>query len=85
MLPHRGASSLITDGPYKRFRNPIYLGEVLIFLGIAEATKNVWFVIAGVVFAILVTRLAIVPEERHLEEKFGDAYRDYKARTRRWI
>jgi protein-S-isoprenylcysteine O-methyltransferase Ste14 len=85
MLPHKGASSLITDGPYRRFRNPIYLGEALIFFGIAEATKNVWFVIAAFVFAILVTRLAIVPEERHLEEKFGDAYRNYKARTRRWI
>jgi protein-S-isoprenylcysteine O-methyltransferase Ste14 len=84
-LPTRGATTLITDGPYRRFRNPIYLGEALLFLGIAEATKNVWFVAAALVFAFLVTQLAILPEERHLENRFGDAYRNYKARTRRWI
>jgi protein-S-isoprenylcysteine O-methyltransferase Ste14 len=42
-------------------------------------------VILALPFAVLVTWLAILPEERHLEERFGDAYRDYKARTRRWI
>ena len=85
ILPNRGASSLITDGPYRRLRNPIYLSEVLLFFGLAEATKNVWFAGAAFVFAFLVTELAILPEERHLEEKFGDSYRDYKMRTRRWI
>jgi protein-S-isoprenylcysteine O-methyltransferase Ste14 len=42
-------------------------------------------VILAPVFAVLMTWLAILPEERHLEAKFGDAYRAYKARTRRWI
>lgn len=84
-LPHKASTALVTTGPYQVLRNPIYLGEVFVFFGIAEVTKNIWFVILGVVFAIAVTWLAIVPEEKHLEDRFGDAYRDYKAKTRRWI
>jgi protein-S-isoprenylcysteine O-methyltransferase Ste14 len=85
VLPHHGASVLVVSGPFRFRRNPIYLGEVMIFLGLAELTKSLWLVILAPVFALLITWLAILPEERHLEAKFGDAYRAYKARTRRWI
>jgi protein-S-isoprenylcysteine O-methyltransferase Ste14 len=85
VLPDVGATALVTDGPYRRFRNPIYLADAMILLGIAELTKNVWFVIAAAAFAALVTWLAILPEERHLERRFGKAYLDYKAKSRRWI
>ena len=54
-------------------------------LRVAELTKNIWFVVLAAVFAVLVTWLAILPEERHLEARFGDEFRNYKARTRRWI
>lgn len=83
--PDAGASHLVTSGPYRRFRNPIYLADVMILLGIAELTNNVWFAIAAAVFAALVTPLAILAEERHLERRFGQAYLDYKAKSRRWI
>ena len=85
ILPHKGVEHLVTDGPFRYRRNPIYLADVLLLLGAAELTKNVWFVILAPLFAALVTWLAILPEERHLEARFGEAYRDYKARTRRWI
>lgn len=85
VLPDVGATSLVTSGPYRRFRNPIYLADAMILLGVAELTKNVWLVVAAALFAALVTWLAILPEERHLERKFGQAYRDYKAKSRRWI
>jgi protein-S-isoprenylcysteine O-methyltransferase Ste14 len=85
VLPHRGVSVLVTTGPFRFRRNPIYLGEVMMFLGLAELTKSVWLVILAPVFALLITWLAILPEERHLEARFGDAYRAYRARTRRWI
>jgi protein-S-isoprenylcysteine O-methyltransferase Ste14 len=81
----QGAERLVTDGPYRWRRNPIYLGDVLILLGLAELTHNIWFVMLTPVFALAVFKLAIVPEERHLEERFGDAYLDYKERTRRWF
>ncbi len=83
--PDRAATTLVTWGPFARFRNPIYLADVLILLGLAELTKNVWLVAGALLFAILVTWLAILPEERHLEARFGDAYMAYKERSRRWI
>ena len=85
LKPHEGADRLVTTGPFVRFRNPIYLADVMILLGIAELTKNIWFVIAAALFGVLVTWLAILPEERHLEARFGDDYRAYKQRSRRWI
>ena len=85
VMPHGRAATLVTAGPYRFLRNPIYLGEAFLMFGLAEITKNVWFVPAGLVFALLITMLQIMPEERHLEARFDDAYRDYKSRTRRWI
>ena len=85
IMPHQKSEALVTDGPFAWRRNPIYLGDAMIMLGLAEATKNVWFAILVPVFMIAVTWLAILPEERHLTARFGDAYRDYMARTRRWI
>ena len=57
--PHRPADHLVTTGPFTRFRNPIYLGDVMVLLGVAELTKNLWFVGAAIVFAVFVTWLAI--------------------------
>jgi protein-S-isoprenylcysteine O-methyltransferase Ste14 len=85
MLPDAGATRLVTSGPYRRFRNPIYLADAMILLGVAELTKNVWLVVAAGLFAALVTWLAVLPEERHLERRFGKDYLDYKAKSRRWI
>ncbi len=85
VLPNKASTTLVTTGPYARFRNPIYLGEVLLLLYGAEITKSIWFVAAALTFGVLVTAMQILPEERHLEETFGDAYLDYKSRTRRWI
>ena len=85
VLPHKGAEQLVTTGPFARFRNPIYIADVMLLLGAAELTKNVWLVGAAALFALLVTWLAILPEERHLEARFGEDYRRYKARSRRWL
>jgi protein-S-isoprenylcysteine O-methyltransferase Ste14 len=84
VLPDAAATTLVTSGPFHYRRNPIYLADALIFLGVAELTKNVWFAVAALAFVLLVTWLAILPEERHLERRFGKDYLDYKARTRRW-
>lgn len=85
VLPHKGVAELVTDGPFRYRRNPIYIGDALILLGMAEMTKNVWFALVVPVFMILVTWLAILPEERHLEARFGDRWRAYRDATRRWI
>lgn len=85
VMPNGVSTALVTTGPYTRFRNPIYLGEVLLLLGAAELTWNVWFVAAAAAFAVAVTVLQILPEERHLSAQFGAGYDAYRARSRRWI
>nr|HPG89329.1 isoprenylcysteine carboxylmethyltransferase family protein [Hyphomicrobium sp.] len=84
VMPNGVSDALVTTGPYARFRNPIYLGEVLLLLAAADVTKNVWFGVAAAAFVVLVTRLQILPEERHLTARFGDAYEAYRSRSRRW-
>lgn len=85
VAPNKPADALVTDGPFRFRRNPIYLAHVLMLLGVAEMTENVWFVILAVAYVVLVHWLAVRPEERHLEARFGDAYRAYKESTRPWI
>jgi protein-S-isoprenylcysteine O-methyltransferase Ste14 len=85
VLPHKRADRLVTEGAFAFRRNPIYMGEVLVFLGLAQVMGNVWMAIMAPLFAIAILVLAILPEERHLEARFGEAYLAYKARTRRWF
>lgn len=85
VLPNKGVDELVTDGPYRWRRNPIYLGDAMVLLGVAEMTKNLWFVILVPPFLLAVLWLAIIPEERHLEAKFGDRWRDYRDATRRLL
>ena len=85
LLPHKQAGRLVTHGAFGFRRNPIYMGEALIFLGLAQATGNIWMAIVAPLFALFVLVLAILPEERHLEARFGEEYLAYKGRTRRWF
>jgi protein-S-isoprenylcysteine O-methyltransferase Ste14 len=85
VLPDQAATALVTDGPFRFRRNPIYIADALILLGVAELTQNIWFAVMVVPFIALVHWLAVLPEERHLEARFGETYLAYKARTRRWI
>lgn len=85
VLPHRRAEALVTSGAFAFRRNPIYMGDVLMLLGIAELTHNIWFAALAPVLALALYKLAIEPEERHLEARFGEAFAEYKARTRCWF
>lgn len=85
ILPDKAADALVTEGPYRFRRNPIYLAHGLMLLGVAELTRNVWFAILALAYLGLVTWLSVLPEERHLAARFGTAWDDYKARTRRWL
>ena len=85
VAPHRQVGHLVTHGPFAFRRNPIYMGEVLMLLGLAQATGNIWMALMAPLFAAAVLVLAIRPEERHLEARFGDEYLAYKERTRRWF
>jgi protein-S-isoprenylcysteine O-methyltransferase Ste14 len=83
--PRYPTPSMVTGGPYRFTRNPMYLGMVLFCVGLAVGGWNPWTLLLTPVCAFLLQRLAIEPEERYLEQKFGDEYRDYRKRVRRWL
>jgi protein-S-isoprenylcysteine O-methyltransferase Ste14 len=85
VLPHRGSDARVTAGPFAISRNPIYLGNVLLTVGLALVFANPLLLATAIVEAVLLERLAIVPEERHLEARFGDAWHDYRLKTPRWV
>ena len=78
-------SSLVTGGMYKLTRNPMYLGLFLILTGIAIVLGQLSPLILLPLFIWVLNSQQIQHEERILEEKFGDAYRQYKQRVRRWF
>lgn len=83
--PTLPTTALVVDGIYRRTRNPLYLGLTLVYLGLGVAAGSLW-AIALVVPLLWVINVGVVKrEERYLERKFGDAYRAYTARVRRWI
>ncbi|MFV0296082.1 MAG: methyltransferase family protein, partial [Hyphomicrobiaceae bacterium] len=83
--PDRGADALVLAGPFAFSRNPIYLGEALALVGAGISFNMLWLLVAAAVFAVAVTRLAIVREEAFLERRFGPSYLAYKQRVRRWL
>ena len=66
-------------------RNPIYLGMVLGLIGLAIAFNSLWLLMTLVPFALVIRYGVITREEAYLERKFGDVYRRYRARVRRWL
>ena len=85
ILPHRAATALVTSGPFAVSRNPIYLGNTMVLVGLAAAFGNAWFLPAAGVAVLAVTEMAIRREEAHLAARFGSAWVAYAARVPRWF
>ena len=85
LMPWSPSSDLVRDGPYGFSRNPIYLSFALFYLGVGLVLNSAYILAMLVVVAVLFDRLQIPREERYLEETFGDRFREYKARVRRWV
>jgi protein-S-isoprenylcysteine O-methyltransferase Ste14 len=83
--PDRPASALVTTGPFRFSRNPLYLSLAVLQTGIGIWMNSVWVLALVAPTAAILSRIAILPEERHLAEVFGSAYRDYQASVRRWL
>ena len=79
------ASTLVTSGIHGWSRNPIYLGMFLLYGGIGLAVRSPWVLILTLPLAITIRYGVVAREETYLERRFGDAYRHYKARVRRWL
>ena len=79
------ARVLVTTGIYGRTRNPIYLGFFLIYVGIGIAVHSAWILALTLPIAVAIRYGVVAREEAYLERCFGDDYRGYKARVRRWV
>jgi protein-S-isoprenylcysteine O-methyltransferase Ste14 len=84
-IPFETPTSLVTSGPYRFTRNPMYVGLTLVYLGVAGTRAEVWPVIVLPVLLAYVNFIVVPVEERHLHDAFGDAYEQYGARVRRWL
>jgi protein-S-isoprenylcysteine O-methyltransferase Ste14 len=83
--PHGSVGAIITSGPYRFSRNPIYLGFLLLVIGLPLIFGNVWGLLISPVQIIPFYFLIIRHEEEYLARKFGDAYLSYKSGVRRWL
>lgn len=76
---------IIQQGPYARSRNPIYVAVLFQFLGVALIVNSVWLLLALLIIFLYLNFGVIDAEEQYLEQKFGDEYREYKSKVRRWL
>jgi protein-S-isoprenylcysteine O-methyltransferase Ste14 len=83
--PWKPSPELIAHGPYRFTRNPMYLAMTLFVLGLGIALNDLWVSLFAPVSLLAVHFIAVLPEERYLAEKFGDSYRGYVARVRRYL
>ena len=85
MVPMRPTTALVTSGPYRFTRNPMYVGMAVLYAAVALSLGVIWALAVLPLVIIAVDRLVIAREEPYLERKFGDEYREYKSRVRRWL
>jgi protein-S-isoprenylcysteine O-methyltransferase Ste14 len=83
--PWKPSPSLIVQGPYRFSRNPMYASMLLLQMALGVAFDNPWIVLLSAPALMAVHYLAVLPEERYLQEKFGEEYRLYASRVRRYL
>ena len=83
--PYKPALKLVRGGVFRITRNPMYLGMVLILVGLGPAGSNLWALIAAVLLWALLHWGVVLREERYMSDKFGASYRDLLASTQRWL
>lgn len=82
---HGVKAPLVRSGIYRFTRNPIYLGFLLMLIGMPLNSGSYWGIVLAPVMVILFNRLVIGPEEKALVQRFGNEYTSYTARVRRWL
>jgi protein-S-isoprenylcysteine O-methyltransferase Ste14 len=85
LLPGQATHALIEEGPFRVSRNPLYVGLLALYLGLALLAPTFWGLVLFPAAVLLVLWGAILPEERFLHDRFGAPYGDYTRRVRRWL
>ena len=84
-LPTRPAAALVRDGPFTFTRNPMYLSLGISYAGLALMMDSLWGLLLLIPVVLAVNFYVIVREEKYLTREFGDEYRSYMAKVRRWV
>jgi protein-S-isoprenylcysteine O-methyltransferase Ste14 len=79
------STTIVDNGPYRFTRNPIYVSMMLALAGLAIAFNSLWLLLTLAIFAVVIRYGVVAREEAYLERKFGDIYRGYRTRVRRWM
>lgn len=82
---HKPSTAIVTSGPYRFSRNPIYVALTALSVGIALWVNSAWMLGLIVPTVVVMTVGVIMREEKYLEAKFGDEYRAYRNSVRRWL
>ncbi len=85
ILPTGRTTRIVTNGPYRFTRNPIYVGLVFAYVGSAFVINSLWPLLFLPLALVVMQRGVIYREEAYLERKFGADYLSYKQRVRRWV
>jgi protein-S-isoprenylcysteine O-methyltransferase Ste14 len=85
VVPGDPSTVLVEAGPYRFTRNPIYIGLVLFYFGVAIVATSAWMLLLLVPVLIILQRGVVEREEAYMQAKFGEAYRKYQARVPRWL
>lgn len=85
LVPGQATSALIEEGPFRVSRNPLYVGLLALYLGLALLVPTFWGLVLFPAAVLLLLWGAIRPEERYLQLRFGAPYDDYTRRVRRWL
>lgn len=85
VVPHRAVTRLVTTGPFRISRNPMYAGQVVALIGAALWVGSWWPLIIAPLCVLATHRLVIVAEEDYLARRFGGEYDRYRSRVRRWF
>jgi protein-S-isoprenylcysteine O-methyltransferase Ste14 len=83
--PQGPTTTVVTGGIYRLTRNPIYVGYMLLVMGLPLIFLNLWGVVLSPLMLFLFYRLVVAHEEAYLASKFGKVYLDYKSKVRRWL
>jgi len=83
--PHHSASQLVTHGPYRFTRNPMYTGLTLAYLGGSALLDSAWPIILLPIVLLVLVQTVISREEMYLRDAFGAEYTGYVASVRRWL
>ncbi len=83
--PTLPVTTIVTEGPFRYTRNPLYLGLTLMYAGISLLSNALWAILLLPVALVVMVYGVIKHEESYLERKFGEQYLSYKARVRRWF